>query len=177
MSDLSAVCARWVARPNIQPMLWTRVAQVVERLAMPHRNRVGAFPLRHARRSVVGEVVDPDICRHAAAVTLPGALIGRVGGVCKERAVARHCWIRAIWSWKLARQSAARINGEDLRRTWIRSHSERAEEQPSIAHPICRNFSRRVVCHSTWNAAIDGSDIDVAIALIVAEKCNRLSIG
>ena len=51
------------------------VAQIVHLAAMPHRQRVGPFPLRDAARFARLQMNKPHIGCHAATVAFPGASV------------------------------------------------------------------------------------------------------
>ena len=176
MCDLGAAAASRIARPNVQPMFWSSITQVIEHVPVPHRNCVGAFPLRHTFRSVCRQVIDPNIRCHSAAVSLPCSHVSRMRGVCEEFSVCADSGIRAVWRWEFCGESAIGRDRINLRRTGIRSHSLCTEQEAPIVHPVSWNFTSWVICHALGNSAFDRCDVDVAVAFVVSQERNRLSI-
>ena len=79
------------------------VREVVELAVEEHRGGVGAFPVGGALAGFIVDIEHPDVGRHAAAVTFPGAGIARVGRVGEGFAVFAQAGRGAVGHGELAR--------------------------------------------------------------------------
>src|SRR5690606_17024547 len=111
---LLALAGARVVRPEVQSVLGARVGEVEDRVARPHGDGVGAFPVGHLLGFVGLQVEKPDVGRHAAAVALPGAEVARVGRVGEPLAVGADRSLRTVGHGEFLVLAAVGLDGEEL---------------------------------------------------------------
>ena len=154
------------------------VAQVVHRAPVPHRQRVGAFPFRDAPRLARLHVEEPHIGRHAAAIALPGAVVGRVRGVGEPLARLVERAVRAVGNRQHRGQPARCGDGVELRGAREAVDSARHEDETrAIGRPVTEAFDRGVMRHALRDAALRRDRVEVETLVVVAAEGDRSSIG
>ena len=170
VGELLVLVAGDVVAPEVEPMRRARIRQVVERLAVPHGQRVGPLPVGDLARRVLGQVEEPDVGGHAAAVALPGAMVPRVRGVGEPLAVGADRAYATVGHRQLAVQTATRRHGEELLRARVVVHASREVDQPIVGRPAGEDLGHGVVRHPERHAPGRGHGVEIAVAGVVAHE-------
>ncbi|MFM8873225.1 MAG: sigma factor, partial [Phycisphaerales bacterium] len=120
------------------------VAQVVERRALPHRERVDPLVVGGAARLAGIQVVGPDVRLHAAAVALPRAVVDRVRRVRQPLAVGADGAVGAVGHGERLGQAAALGDAVEPRGAGDPLHAAGGEDQRAVVRPLVEHLARRV---------------------------------
>ena len=154
VSDLHALLAGDVIRPNVQTVRRAGVAQVVHFVAVPHWLGVGAFPVGDLLRRVILEVEEPNVGGHSAAVAFPSAVIARVRRIRKPLAIGTDGAVSAVGHGQLSGQPALRGHGEQLRLAPQAGKAVAEIQQLAIRRPVAERFGRGVMRHAVGHPAV-----------------------
>ena len=116
------------------------IAQVVERAAAPHRERVDSFVVSDALCFIAAEVVDPHIRLHSAAVALPRASIDRVRRVCQPFAIGADRSVGAVRHGQRFGQPARFLHLVQATSPGDALHATGTEEQRTVSGPFVHQF-------------------------------------
>ena len=168
---LPGLAGRRVDRPDIGPHLRAAVREEIDRIAVPHRQRVIGRILRQIPRLQRFEIEEPDLRGQTAPVPFPRPefparrLVGQRLAVGRQGAELTVGYGQAGW------KSALRIDGPQLvdpsRR---RSHRSCEEEPLSVGRPSEKTVGRRVMGDTMCRPTIGGDGVDVDVAVVVAGK-------
>ena len=180
LRDLLGLARRRVVAEHIEHIAFgfAAVGEVVDLAAVPHRNRVGSFPIGDALGLAGLQVGDPNIGRHTAAVTLPSAGVGRVRRVGEPFARLIDRTVGAVGNRQFRRQTAADWHGVELLRAGEplerRGHKD---QSGSVGSPVAQAFRRGVMGDALGNAAADRKDVEVEGLVVVGAEGDRLAVG
>ncbi len=173
--DTGGFTGHGIKAVEVQSVVRSAVRQEVERVAVPHGHGVGTFEIGDADRTVVVEVVEPDVRGKAALVTLPSAEVPIVGRVGQPFAVGRNGAIGAIGNRHHFRQATFGIDAVHHRRLHVAGgHAVSREEQRlTIGCPVAQAFGGRVVGDALGHqtvGAIQIQGVEIATAVVVAHE-------
>ncbi len=177
LRDLPVFFADPVVRPDVEAVFRSRVGHVVKHVAVPHRLRVGPRPAGDALGAVVLQVEQPDVGRHAAAITLPGAVIRGVQGVRQPLAVGADGRVRSIGHGQFLGQTAAGCDREELCHAREGRFGVREEYQPAVRRKVAQILGRRVVRHTKGHATGHRQRVQIGIAVIVSHERDCLPVA
>ena len=152
------------------------VAQVVQRGAAPHRERVDSFVVSDALRFIAAEVVDPHIRLHSAAVALPRATIDRVRRVCQPLAIGTDGAVGSVRDGQCFGQSASFFHRIQATSAGDALHATGTEEQRTVSGPLVHQLCSWMVGDAFRRATDGRHDIDVTVAVIVANERNFVPV-
>ncbi len=170
VSDLRMFVFRCIPFPDVEPMIRSGVRDVVDVIAVPHRQAVGSFPVGDPARLVCLEVEQPDIRCHSTAIALPRACVARVRRVGEPLTVVADRAIRTVRNGQIHRQPAGRRDAGKGGLAAESCETERREDEIAIACPVTEGFRRRVMCDAVRNAAGCCNRVKIAVAVVVADE-------
>ena len=152
------------------------IAQVVQRAAAPHREGVDSFVVSDALCFIAAEVVDPYIRLHSAAVALPRASVDRVRGVRQPLAIGTDGAVGAVGHRQRFGQSAGFLHRVQATSARDALHATGTEEQRTVSGPLVHQLCSWMVGDAFRRATNGRHDIDVTVAVIVANKRNLVPV-
>ena len=178
--DLRGLARVEVVAPHVEhvPLGRAAVAQVVDLVAVPHRQRVGAFPVGDPTALAGLQVHEPHVGGHAAAIALPGSVVGRVRRVREPGPRAVDGAVGAVGNGQRRRQAARGGNRVELLRAVEAFDGAGHEDQAlSIGRPVAQAFRGWVMRHALGDAARGGDRVQVERLVVVRAEGDGLPIG
>ena len=179
LGDLACLSGLEVVAEHVEhvALLGAVVGQVVDLAAVPHGERVGALPVGDAARLARLEVDEPHVGGHAAAVALPGAVVGGVRRVGHPLAGAVDRAVGAIRDRQRRRQPALDRHGvEFLRAREALERRGHDDETLAIGRPVAEAFGRGVMRDALRDAAGHGKRVEIERLVVVRAEGDRLAV-
>ena len=188
VGELASLLGLQAVTVKVHAVFRTSVGTEINRVAVPHGVSIGAGIIRDALVGVVLEVVDGDVLGHAARVALPGAEVAEDAVIGDLRAIRRKGGEPAFINGQPFRQAALDADAEEPPEPIVvsvapgKKQDALAVREPGDDH-VVRTHALGHARHIRQErqlfgfAAFRGNNVDVEVAVVLAEKAIHLPSG